>query len=75
MAEAVAALRPQPKHLLVDGPRYHDRRIPFNAIIGGDATCFSIAAASILAKPEPDPAFPLADIAFSSLASSLASAK
>jgi ribonuclease HII len=54
MGEAVAALRPQPKHLLVDGPRYHDTRIPFNAIVGGDATCFSIAAASIVAKVTRD---------------------
>lgn len=54
MAEAVARLSPQPDHLLIDGPRYQSSRIPYNAIVGGDAACFSIAAASIVAKVTRD---------------------
>ena len=50
MQEAVSHLTPSPQHLLIDGPRYHDHSIPFTAIIDGDAKCFSIAAASIVAK-------------------------
>jgi ribonuclease HII len=54
MAEAVSRLSPQPKHLLIDGPRYQQSPIPYNAIVGGDAVCFSIAAASIVAKVTRD---------------------
>ena len=54
MEEAVAALRPRPQHLLIDGPRYHNDAIPYNAIVGGDASCFAIAAASIVAKVTRD---------------------
>lgn len=51
MARAVARLRVAPDLVLVDG----DARVPELAcaqrtVIGGDATCLSIAAASILAK-------------------------
>jgi ribonuclease HII len=54
MEHAVARLVPPPQHLLVDGPRYLDRSIPFTAIVDGDAKCFSIAAASIIAKVTRD---------------------
>ena len=54
MAEAVSHLTVLPHHLLVDGPRYHNTGIPYTAIIGGDARCFSIAAASIVAKVSRD---------------------
>ena len=54
MAEAVAQLNPVPQHLLIDGPRYTRSVIPFTAIIDGDALCFSIAAASIIAKVTRD---------------------
>jgi ribonuclease HII len=54
MRLAVAQLSVRPDHLLVDGPRYDDRSIPYTAIIGGDAKCFSIAAASIIAKVTRD---------------------
>ena len=50
MSEAVGRLTVLPQHLLIDGPRYHKKDIPYTAIIGGDAKCFSIAAASIVAK-------------------------
>jgi ribonuclease HII len=54
MGEAVAALSLPPHHLLIDGNRYRDTRIPFTTIIGGDAKCFSIASASIIAKVTRD---------------------
>jgi len=54
MAEAVRQLPLAPGHLLIDGPRYHDASIPFTAIVDGDAQCFSIAAASIIAKVTRD---------------------
>ena len=54
MKLAVSDLSIQPGHLLIDGPRYNDSSIPYTAIIGGDATCFSIAAASIVAKVTRD---------------------
>ena len=54
MGEAVSALAPAPHHLLIDGNRYRDTSIPFTTIIGGDAKCFSIAAASIIAKVTRD---------------------
>jgi ribonuclease HII len=55
MARAVAALHTRPRMVLVDG-----RDIPpgiachTRAIVGGDATCISIAAASIVAKVARD---------------------
>jgi ribonuclease HII len=54
MEQAVARLVPSPQHLLIDGPRYLDRSIPFTAVVDGDARCFSIAAASIIAKVTRD---------------------
>jgi ribonuclease HII len=54
MRLAVSQLAVKPEHLLVDGPRYDDTSIPSTAIIGGDAKCFSIAAASIIAKVTRD---------------------
>ena len=54
MADAVAKLQPAPQHLLIDGPRYNGASVPYTAIIEGDAQCFSIAAASIVAKVTRD---------------------
>jgi len=54
MTVAVSALRREPSHLLVDGPRYNHPAIPATAVINGDARCFSIAAASIVAKVTRD---------------------
>ncbi|MFI5253511.1 MAG: ribonuclease HII [Bacteroidota bacterium] len=54
MEQAVSSLSPLPHHLLIDGHIYHDDRIPFTTLIGGDAKCFSIAAASIIAKVTRD---------------------
>jgi len=54
MHTAVDALRSVPGHLLVDGPRFEHPGIPATAVIDGDARCFSIAAASIIAKVTRD---------------------
>ncbi len=54
MHRAVAALDPQPDFLLVDGNRFHHPALPFQTVVRGDARCFTIAAASILAKVERD---------------------
>jgi ribonuclease HII len=54
MHRAVAAMDPAPDFLLVDGNRFAHDSLPFRTIVKGDAKCFSIAAASILAKVERD---------------------
>jgi ribonuclease HII len=58
MDRAVAALGLRPGHLLIDGnlfrPGEASSGIPYTTIIGGDGTCFSIAAASIVAKVTRD---------------------
>jgi ribonuclease HII len=54
MAEAVAKIFPPPEHVLVDGPAYRIEAIPFTPVLNGDARCFSIAAASIIAKVTRD---------------------
>ena len=51
MKKAVLALKFAPSHILVDGPYIISKDLPpQTAIIGGDAKCFSIAAASVVAK-------------------------
>jgi ribonuclease HII len=54
MERAVAALAREPMMVLVDGNRLPRWNRPSKAIIGGDALCLSIAAASIIAKEERD---------------------
>jgi ribonuclease HII len=54
MQQAVEGLATRPDFLLVDGNRGIVSAIPQKAVIGGDALCFAIAAASILAKVERD---------------------
>jgi ribonuclease HII len=54
MEQAVAALPEEPEFLLIDGNRYGRGRVPHATIIGGDALCFSVAAASIVAKVTRD---------------------
>ena len=54
MHAAIARLAPRPDHLLIDGNRFNGDEIPFTTIIDGDALCFSIAAASIIAKVTRD---------------------
>ncbi len=54
MRQAIAKLNIFPDHVLVDGRPIPDLDIPQTAITGGDAKCFSIAAASIIAKVTRD---------------------
>ena len=55
MLRAVAGLRVPPCHVLIDGNRLPAAlERPAEAIVGGDARCLSIAAASILAKVARD---------------------
>ena len=51
---AVEGLAVCPEHILVDARRIHGLKIPQEAIIRGDAKCYAIAAASILAKTTRD---------------------
>lgn len=50
MHSAIRKLNPQPDYLLIDGNKFYHDELPFTTIIQGDAHCFSIAAASIIAK-------------------------
>jgi ribonuclease HII len=55
MERALSALPVVPRHALVDGDRLpHGLGCPATAVIGGDALCASIAAASIVAKVHRD---------------------
>jgi ribonuclease HII len=54
MGQAVSGLTRQPEFLLIDGNRYRGGEIPFSTIVGGDGLCFSVAAASIIAKVTRD---------------------
>jgi len=54
MTRAMEALSHDCAHVLVDGNRCPQWRWASSAVIGGDARCLSIAAASILAKEARD---------------------
>ena len=54
MRRALARLRVHPDHVLVDGRAIRTLAIPHTAIVHGDARCFSIACASIVAKVTRD---------------------
>ena len=54
MGSAVARLAVAPRLALVDGNRLPQLRCAARAIVGGDASCLSIAAASIVAKVTRD---------------------
>jgi len=54
MRRALAQLTVSPDFVLVDGLPLRDLGYPHEAIVGGDARCLSIAAASILAKVARD---------------------
>jgi len=58
MDRAVGALGARPGHLIIDGnlfrPGALTRGIPYTTVVGGDGLCFSIAAASIIAKVTRD---------------------
>ncbi len=50
MRRAIEQIAPPPDFVLIDAVTLPDSDIPHKAIIHGDAICFSIAAASIVAK-------------------------
>ena len=54
MRRALSLLSQVPDHVLVDGKPFPELRCKHEAIIKGDATCPSIAAASVLAKQARD---------------------
>ncbi len=54
MVRAVADLPQPPGRVLIDGHHAPDLTIPAETVIGGDACCCSIAAASIIAKVTRD---------------------
>ena len=51
---AIAKLRVVPNHVLIDGNPIRALEVQHRAIVGGDATCYSIACASIVAKVTRD---------------------
>ena len=54
MRRALARLRTPPDHVLVDGRAIRTLSVPHTAVVHGDARCFSIACASIIAKVTRD---------------------
>lgn len=54
MKDALAQLSPAPQALLLDALFLRDIPLPQRSLIKGDATCLSIAAASIIAKVTRD---------------------
>ncbi|MFH2048521.1 MAG: ribonuclease HII [bacterium] len=50
MRQAIGRLKLKVDHILVDGRGLPDKIYPQTAIIGGDRICYSISAASIIAK-------------------------
>ena len=54
MRRALSLLSPSPDHVLVDGKPFPELRCEHEAIVKGDATCLSIAAASVIAKEARD---------------------
>ncbi len=64
MEEALACLDPRPEYALIDGRDHLDLSVPFETIVKGDETCFSIACASIVAKVARDNLMALLDDRF-----------
>ncbi len=64
MYRAIDKLRIFPDHVLVDGTEIPGLPIPQTGIIKGDCVCFSIAAASIVAKVFRDRIMELYDLEF-----------
>jgi ribonuclease HII len=51
---ALARLAPEPNHVILDGRAIRSLGVSHTAIVGGDARCYSIACASIIAKVTRD---------------------
>jgi ribonuclease HII len=54
MRRALSRLPIEPDHVLIDGKRMRTLPIPHTAVVHGDARCFSVACASIVAKVTRD---------------------
>jgi len=54
MRRALGRLRVAPDHVLIDGRAIRTLTVPHTAVVHGDARCFSIACASIIAKVTRD---------------------
>lgn len=54
MRRALARLHVQPQHVLVDGRRLKTLGVEHTGVIDGDAKCFNVACASIVAKVTRD---------------------
>lgn len=54
MRIAIGSLKINPQYLLIDGEELPDKIYPQEAIVKGDVRCFTIAAASIIAKVTRD---------------------
>ena len=54
MRRALSRLTVVPDHVLVDGKPIRSLRVEHTAVVGGDARCYSIACASIVAKVTRD---------------------
>jgi ribonuclease HII len=54
MAQAMRKLQSKPRLALIDGNRAPDLRCQTRTVVGGDAKCLSIAAASFIAKVTRD---------------------
>ncbi len=54
MVRALNGLRLRPEFVLIDGPATLSYPLPQRAVVDGDATCTSIAAASVVAKVARD---------------------
>lgn len=50
MHRALSRLKVRPDHVVIDGKSMRSLPVPHTAVVHGDARCFSIACASILAK-------------------------
>ncbi|MFM8781231.1 MAG: ribonuclease HII [Gemmatimonadota bacterium] len=50
MARAIGRLAVRPDEVLVDGKPIKTLGVPHHAVVGGDATCYTIGCASIVAK-------------------------
>jgi len=61
MGRAVDGLSIKPQHILIDARRIPGCDLPQEPIVGGDALCHAIAAASILAKTARDAEMRLLD--------------
>lgn len=54
MKQAIDSLNPAPDYVLIDGNQKKGIDLPCECVVKGDSSCFSIAAASILAKVARD---------------------